>query len=63
MEKTNKDKKESNSAEEEKTKIHYTGEGFMDYKELKSIVAAYQQRHELCEDVDLMESLSGKKII
>lgn len=38
----------------------YTGEGFIPLTELTNIVTVWQQRHELCEEVDLLESKGGK---
>jgi hypothetical protein len=37
----------------------YTGEGFMSYDDLVSIVQAYQQRV-FCEDVDTIKKIGGK---
>lgn len=37
----------------------FTGEGFMSYDDLVSIVKAYQQR-QFCEDVDIIKKIGGK---
>jgi hypothetical protein len=56
--KTQKEKEKEEKDLEELGK-EFTGEGFMSYDSLVSVIKAYQQR-QFCEDVDVIKKIGGE---